>query len=469
MDANAKLQNSVSNQLIPQKRCSRVAFRILLVFSLLYFARPEDWIPGLKYIPAEKIAGGLSLLALVFGMQGRRAVKKLPVEIKILILMLGWLTFTIPFAWWKGGAVATVFSRFSKGVIVALLVTLLVARVEELRKLLFVQAVCLTIMTTVSIIMFRGGRMGGSLGGVFGNPNELALQIALNWPLAFAFFLLTKNICKKLIWAGSMLIMLIGITLTYSRSGFLSLILSGFVCLYQFGIKGRRIYLVVLAVLASILLALGAPLLGLSSKTWVRRMETIVSDDMEGTWDHGSKRAREEVLKKSLQFMVSHPLVGIGPGNFISLSATWHEAHNTYTELGAEAGFPALLLFVLLLIRARINLKRVSRSETFKQDMEIQVFTGAMWASFAAYLVGAAFSDTQYHLFPYFLVAYTTALYHLACVLPNETGTGMKEQTQEASAGSVMMDADLGQPEWAFLSDCSHWNDSLIRRPSAPE
>jgi hypothetical protein len=45
----------------------------------------------------------------------------------------------------------------------------------------------------------------------------------------------------------------------------------------------------------------------------------------------------------------------------------------------------------------------------------------------------------------------------------------MKEQTQEASAGSVMMDADLGQPEWAFLSDCSHWNDSLIRRPSAPE
>jgi O-Antigen ligase len=445
MDASAKVQNSVSNQLVPQKRCSEVAFRILLVFSLLYFARPQDLIPGLKYIPVEKIAGGLSLLALVFGMQGRRAVKKLPIEIKLLILMLGWLIFTIPFAWWKGGAFTTVLGRFSKGVIAALLVTLLVARLEELRKLLFVQAVCLTVMTAASIVMFRGGRMGGSVGGVFGNPNELALHIALNWPLAFAFFLLTKNLCKKMMWAGSMLIMLIGITLTYSRSGFLSLILSGFVCLYQFGIKGRRIYLLVFAVFASVFLAVGAPLLGLSSRTWLRRMETIVSNDMEGTWDHGSKEAREEVLKMSLQFMVSHPFVGIGPGNFASVSGTWRVAHNTYTELGAEAGLPALLLFVSVLIRARINLKRVSRSKIFKQDMEIQIFAGAMWASFAAYVVGAAFSDTQYHLFPYFLVAYTTALYHLACVLPNQTGTGMQEQTEEGGAGLVIMDAALGQ------------------------
>jgi hypothetical protein len=39
-----------------------------------------------------------------------------------------------------------------------------------------------------------------------------------------------------------------------------------------------------------------------------------------------------------------------------------------------------------------------------------------------AYLVGAAFSDTQYNLFPYFMVAYTTALYHLACVFPKQEG-----------------------------------------------
>src|SRR5256885_12048671 len=112
-----------------------------------------------------------------------------------------------------------------------------------------------------------------------------------------------------------MLIMLIGVTLTYSRSGFLSLTLSGLVCLYQFGVKGRRIHLLLFAMIASILLAVCAPLLGLSSKTWARRMETIVSNDMDGSWDHGSKKQRE-LLKMSLQLMLSHPFVGIGPGNF---------------------------------------------------------------------------------------------------------------------------------------------------------
>jgi len=192
-------------------------------------------------------------------------------------------------------------------------------------------------------------------------------------------------------------------------------------------------------------------------------METIVSEDMEGSWDHGSKKQREELLKMSLQLMLSHPFVGIGPGNFASVSGTWHVAHNTYTELGAEAGLPALLLFVLLLIRARRNLKRVSRSKSFRQDMEIQIFTGALWASFAAYLVGAAFSDTQYHLFPYIFVAYTTALYNLSCALPNETAIGMKDQTERASAES-MIDVGLAQTECACYSDYSYRNDSLSRR-----
>ncbi|HEU0049781.1 MAG TPA: O-antigen ligase family protein [Nitrososphaera sp.] len=467
MDLTSKVQNSACKPPVVQEKRSKIAFRILLVFLLLYFARPEDFIPGLRFIPVAKITGGLSLLGLIFGMQGPRPTKKLPFEIKILIAMLGWLAFTIPFAWWKGGAFATVVNRFSKAVIVAFLVTLLVERLDELRKLLFVQASCLTLMTTVSIVMYHGRRMKGAVGGVFGNPNELAVHIALNWPLAFAFFLLTKNLGKKMIWAGSMLIMLIGVTLTYSRSGFLSLILSGLVCLYQFGVKGHRIHLLLFAVIASILLAVCAPLVGLSSKTWVRRMQTIVSNDMEGSWDHGSKKQREELLKMSLQLMFSHPFVGIGPGNFASVSGTWHVAHNTYTELGAEAGLPALLMFVMLLIRARGNLKRVTRSKGFKQDMEIQIFTGALWASFVAYLVGAAFSDTQYHLFPYVLVAYTTALYNLARALPAETGPGMKDRSEKAGAES-MIDARVAQTECAYYSDYSYRNDSLSRRLVAP-
>ena len=44
-----------------------LAYRALVLFSYIYFLRPEDFIPGLSYVPIGKIAGGIALLALIFG------------------------------------------------------------------------------------------------------------------------------------------------------------------------------------------------------------------------------------------------------------------------------------------------------------------------------------------------------------------------------------------------------------------
>jgi O-antigen ligase len=410
-------QPAVTPLSVKQSKRSTLAYRALLVFSVLYFARPEDLVPGLHMIPMGKITGGIALLALIFGVRGRRAVKKLPAEIKLLFLLLGWLTLTIPFAWWRGGAFVTVFDRFAKGVIVALLVSMLVTKVDELRKLLLVQAASLAVMTVFSIATHEGGRMSGVLGGAFQNPNDLAINIALNWPLAFAFFLLAKG-PRKLFWMLAMFVMLLGIALTYSRSGFLAIGLCVVISLYQFGIKGRRLHLVGLAGAALVVLPLVAPLVGLRPDIWLNRMRSTVQNNVVNSYDLGSKEAREELLQISLHFIATHPLVGVGPGNFASVSGSWRVAHNTYTELGAEAGLPALFLFLLILGCAFRNLWRVTKSDAYKSNQQIQIFTGAMWASLGAYLVGAAFSDTQYNLFPYFMVAYTTALYHLACLFP---------------------------------------------------
>ena len=37
----------------------------LILFMVVYFARPEDWIPALAAVPLAKIAGILILLALI--------------------------------------------------------------------------------------------------------------------------------------------------------------------------------------------------------------------------------------------------------------------------------------------------------------------------------------------------------------------------------------------------------------------
>jgi O-antigen ligase len=135
-------------------------------------------------------------------------------------------------------------------------------------------------------------------------------------------------------------------------------------------------------------------------------------------------------------------LVGVGAGNFQVLSGSWHGAHNTYTELGAEAGIPGLILFLLVLWAAHRNLAVVQNSAIYKEDKEFRIFASALVASLGAYLLGAFFADTAYNLFPYFLVAYTTGLYRIAypngrkksaagAVLNGATGTSNHQDRKE--------------------------------------
>src|SRR5207244_11545991 len=130
----------------------RLAYTALLIFSVLYYARPEDIIPGLNLIPVSKISGGIALLALIAGLAGNKIKTKFPLELKLLLVLFAHLVLTIPFAFWRGGSFATVFEKFSKEVIVALLVTLIVQNFDELRKLFLVQASAVALMTIVSLI-----------------------------------------------------------------------------------------------------------------------------------------------------------------------------------------------------------------------------------------------------------------------------------------------------------------------------
>lgn len=396
-----------------------LAYRALLIFSLLYFARPEDFIPGLEYIPIEKILGGVALIALLFSINSQRRVKRWPTELKLLLALFFWQCLTVPFAWWKGGAFVWVYSKCSKAVIAAFLVIVAVSTIRQLKLLLFVQAASIASMTLVSVALYRGGRMGGVLGGVFDNPNDLAMNIALNWPLCLMFLMLTRNPLKKALWAAGMLVMAIGLMLTYSRSGFVAMAVAALFGLWEFGIRGRRHYLLALGVFCAVALVILAP------KNYGGRLRSIVSDDVAVFGD--AKFAREDLLKESLVVSLHHPLFGIGPGNFAPYTQSWHVTHNTYTELSAESGIPSLVLFLAVIAMAFRNIRRTRVSEAFKNSEEIRLYTGGLWAGLASYLTGAMFASTAYELFPYFMIAYTVVLYRLTWASPT---TSLEAETE---------------------------------------
>ena len=68
------------------------AFFWLSAFYAVYCVRPEDWIPGLSYIPLAKIAGVFALVALLMSAgRSQRRFRDLPREAGYFVAMIGLL------------------------------------------------------------------------------------------------------------------------------------------------------------------------------------------------------------------------------------------------------------------------------------------------------------------------------------------------------------------------------------------
>jgi O-antigen ligase len=241
--------------------------------------------------------------------------------------------------------------------------------------------------------------------GILENPNDLAINIAICFPIGVAFMLNAKG-PKKLLWVVALSFMSLALVMTYSRSGLLAFIISLLVCVWEYGLKGKRHYLIGLAMLVMVI-GLG---IVAGNSHYRARVESIVMGNIEGSGDKGSLEARKELLKKSIRLAVTHPLLGVGPGCFMIVDEGWVVAHNSYTELAAEAGFPALLFFLLALGTAFRNVMKARKLPLYQNDPHYRLFTQALWAGLAAYMAGACFASTEYNLYPYFLMAYTCSM-----------------------------------------------------------
>jgi O-Antigen ligase len=375
----------------------------LILFMVVYFARPEDWIPGLAAVHLAKITGILILLALAFSSSQIRW--HMPLEVIFLTLLVVQLWLAAIFSpVWRGGAF-NVMLDFSKVLPLVIVIYVVVRSMKGLRWILFVQAASVATLAFISIVSGRTlqGRLQSVLSGMSGDPNDLAVVIDLSLPLCLAFALTTRSHWKKLAWTLAMLAMIYAVVLTASRAGALALVVGALVCLWQIGVKSRRLYLLVLVPVALLVISL---YFGTALRA---RFEQTIIDPVTNSHSTGaseSAQIRRELLFQSLRVTAQHPLFGVGPGDFAVVSGVWRVTHNSYTQLSAEGGIPAFLLYVLIFWRAVANLREIR-----KYAKGIRLISMALEASLAAYLVGSFFLSHAYQLFPYCLVAYTGVLH----------------------------------------------------------
>jgi O-antigen ligase len=384
----------------------RGAFFWLTAFYVVYCARPTELVPGLSEIPLAKITGllaGLSLL-LSLGKTPRR-FKDLPKEALyllalILLLFVSALASTV----WRGGAFFNALD-FSKVYVAWILTFMLIISVRRLRRIIFLQTISVAAVSAAAIIKGHSvPRLSGVIGGFYSNPNDMAFAIVLSLPFCMAFMLSAKNIARKGLWLLAALVMLAALMLTASRAGFIDLVIAGSVGLWHFGVKGKRVYLIVST------LFVGAILLLATGGTLARRFAAISGDTNSLIEEsaQGSYEERKLLMVKALEAIEHYPILGVGAGNFIVYSEIWKEVHASYLQIAAEGGIPALILYLLFFSRGFKNLRQLKMLQGL--DTESVLFTAALSSSLVGFVVGACFAPEAYQFFPYFTVCYTSVL-----------------------------------------------------------
>jgi O-antigen ligase len=382
------------------------AYVALVLFMVIYFGRPEDWIPGLSNVPLAKIAGILALLALAFSFKHIR--NRFPREVIYLFILIGQLFLASLFSpVWRNGAVMTTLD-FTKILVIVIVMISAVNTMRRFRLLIFIQAASVALIAAVTILKGRvfGGRLEGMLGGNYSNSNDLALAMVISLPLCLGLLFLAKNRLRKTSLALAMLAMAYVVFLTGSRGGFFALIITSVVCLWHFAIRGRRRYILALIPLVGVIFWLS------SGEMLRKRLNETFGSTQTDTEAYGSSQQRQQLFWRSIDITVEHPLFGVGPGNFQELSGAWHESHNAFTQLSSEGGLPALILYLLILSHGFTNLRRTKQLAS--KRTESNLLAGVLHASLIGYIVGSTFDSVGFQFFPYILVAYTTALFSIA-------------------------------------------------------
>jgi len=380
------------------------AFFWLTAFFVVYCARPEDWIPGLRYFPLAKITAILALWGLFNALgKTKRTFKDVPKEGKLLLLLIGLLFvggFLSPV--WKGGAVNHTID-FSKVWVAWILTFLLITSFDRLRRIIHIQAASVAVICAFSIIKGHNHpRLEGVIGGIYSNPNDLAFAIVLTLPFALAFLVTSKGALKKALWLLGMLIMLAALFLTASRAGFIDLVISGAVTMWHFGIRGKRPGLIAGVALAGILL------MAVAGGKLYDRFSALSGTSTTDESAYGSYEARKYLMERALDGIEHYPIFGLGAKNFVSYSLIWHEVHMTYLQICVEGGIPALILYLMFFRCGFKNLRIMRKAKNL--DEHTVLFVGALHGSLIGFVVGALFAPEAYQFFPYFAVAFTSTL-----------------------------------------------------------
>ncbi len=376
-------------------------FPLILLYLVLTIVRPQDYMPMLVGVPLLPVVLMLSFACwLISHAKTFAAPQFLLLPAFLVVLMISQVTNG-----WSGGALdqltkfgPTVIAFFvfaacctnQQRVIVAMMVFVLCSIVLALHGVEQAR----TGLGWTGVPMSEDGRI--QYVGIFNDPNDLGLLFAATLPMTFFLRQRSSNGLLRLFWLAGAVLLLYGTYLTNSRGAMLAvLVVAGVYVWYRRGIVTAG--------------ALG--IFGLACmKMLSSRMQEL---------DAGEESAfgRVDAWYAGMHMFLSHPLFGIGAGNFTDYNDL--TAHNSFVLVLAETGFLGFMLwlafvgyaFWMMLTVLRHKPEAAMDPEQSKPWQDEQVLALTLLLSLCGLFAAAFFLSRSYMIVLYLLAALVTGYY----------------------------------------------------------
>lgn len=243
-------------------------------------------------------------------------------------------------------------------------------------------------------------------------PNGLAHILTFAIPLALDRSLGETRWRLRVVAAGITVLLVVATMFTYSRNGFLTMMLLGvLITAYRRVPIKRALGIGAVAVVALAMFAPGA---------YTERLDTLtrLGSDLGTTQSRSVGRTSEYVA--GVQMYVDHPVLGVGLGNYPSRYLEYSEQigldtrredrapHSLYLQFASELGAIGLAWLGIVIAVAIVGLRRSRRAAAEHGDRASAATLGAIEIAFIGFLAFSLFRHIALHR--YFFIPIALAL-----------------------------------------------------------
>lgn len=386
----------------------RQPFIGLLVFSWLAYMRVQDLCWSFARYQRFSYYVALAMFSGFFLFEKKSLFSK-DARVGVMLALAGWVTISVFTTNYEvTNRVVYYWLEYLKIISIALITVALIDRPERLKMFVWLVALSLGFFGVKSglwgILTGGGRQILRGPGGLLEDNNDFSLALTMNLPFLFYLGLSEPDKWIRRGLYGAMFLTCITILLTHSRGGFVAMCATLFIMTWR---SRNRVLGIALALVAAIVFLLFAPA---SVKERLSTLKNVEQD--------GSAMARLHTWGVALKMVADNPLFGVGFRNFQSAypdydpnplrqkgTNAFFVAHNSYLQLAAESGLPAITMFLVLaamtfLLLRKVRVMALRRHETNWILNYVRMFEATM----VGFYVGATFLnrahfDFAYHLF----------------------------------------------------------------------